>query len=325
MMPRVTFALACALFCIAGGLKVIDRKPDGASLSRLPAFVPKVAIGDKFGTSAAIGSQGLDTAYCGCNSSACNVDAVKVTKDLQNDLVLILGCSLDINAIEYFCTAIGSKVQKFQTRNPFSYLSHCDVGKFTLAYAFHPGAAPMPYFSEYAGTASAQLVVQNTVHDVQVQFGRQPTAVIVDSSLWDVSNWWEKKGRPKDPYPIPHADIATWCSRDVPNLLNWVQSSYPNSAIAYRTAPTVFADNGYGQTPQNIDAMVKCIETHKDPLNKLYGKFGFIDYHHFVDEVLKSAAGSGLKLYYKDSLHPGPSLSLMYMNKVLNWVRGMQK
>jgi len=264
--------------------------------------------------------------YCGCKSSnttGCDgtVDTIKVEHELQNDLVLIFGCSLDINAIEYFCKAVGSEVQNFVTRNPFAYLAHCDVGKFTVAYIFHPGASPAPYFGEYAGTATTMDVVRNSVYDVKMQFGREPTAIIVDSSLWDVSNWWQKNGRPQDPYPIPDAQITQWCSRDVPELLRWVQTAYPRSGVAFRTPPTVFANNGYGQTPFIVDKMVACIEQHKDPSNKLYGQFGFIDYHNFVDEVLQQSGVSPMPHYYKDSLHPGLRLSLMYMNRVLNWVR----
>jgi len=263
--------------------------------------------------------------YCGCNSSSCSVDSGKLEHDLTNELILIFGCSLDINAIEYFCNAVGSTVQNFQTKNAFSYLAHCNVGKFTIAYIFTPGASPAPYFSEYAGTATTQAVVKNSVHDVMLQFGREPSVVIVDASLWDVSNWWQMHGRPADPYPIPHAEIVRWCTRDVPDLLAWVQTNYPRSSVAFRTPPTVFADNGYGQNPGNIDTMVQCITEQKDPLNRLYGKYGFIDYHDFVDQALQHAVGPPMQTYYKDSLHPGPTLSMIYMNKVLNLARGLQR
>jgi len=263
--------------------------------------------------------------YCGCNSSACNVDAGRLERELTHELILIMGCSLDINAIEYFCNAVGSTVEKFKTVNPFSYLSHCNVGRFTLAYMFHPGSSPTPYFTEFAGTATTKNVVTNSLHDVRMQFGRDPSLIVVDSSLWDVSNWWEKKGRPAAPYPVPTADIHSWCTQYVPELLAHVQTVYPHSGIAFRTAPTVFAANGYGQQPEIIDAMVQCIATKKDPMNRLYGKYGYIDYHNFVDEVLQHAAGPAMKTYYKDSLHPGPTLSLMYMNKVLNLARGLQR
>lgn len=261
--------------------------------------------------------------YCDCNSTACSVDQVKVKDELPNDLVLILGCSLDIFAIEYFCAAVGVAVKEFKTKNKFSYLSHCDVGGFTIAYAFHPGAAPQPYYSEYAGTATTATIVQNSVYDVKLQFGREPTAIVVDSSLWDVSNWWQKAGKPPGTYPIPSADIFRWCTHDVPQLLNWVQTQYPHSGVAFRTPPTVFPGNGYGQRPGIIDEMVQCVEQHIAPNGAVYGKYAFIDYHNFVDHVLQHAPGSPMQMYYKDSLHPGPQLSLMYMNKVLNWAKSL--
>lgn len=333
-MPRGIAVLACALFGIVDGLKVVREAPAaGTKLHRrLPHHEPLAnrshsvarhqdtlhehvnsSLGDQYDSDAAH--------YCGCNSESCEVDVAKVEHELQNDLVLILGCSLDINAIGYFCAAVGAPVKNFATKNEFSYLAHCDVGKFTLAYAFHPGASPPPYFNEYAGTATTMAVVQNSVHDVLLQFGREPTAIIVDSSLWDVSNWWQRIGRPATPYRLPEAEISSWCNRDVPELLRFVQTTYPRSGVAFRTPPTVFPENGYGQDPAIIDAMVACLEQHKDPLDRLYGHFGFIDYHNFVDQVLLHATGPPLQTYYKDTLHPGPALSMMYMNRVLNWVR----
>lgn len=288
---------------------------------KLGTGVPEKYLVDA--TRVAISSDTGAGQYCGCNSTMCNVDVGKVEHELANDLILIFGCSLDINAIEYFCNAVGSPLKNFQTRNSFSYLAHCDVGKFTLAYVFHAGASDPPYFSEYGGDATTATVVKNSVHDVMLQFGREPSMVLVDASLWDVSNWWEKNGRPKSPYPVPHANIEKWCTKDVPKLLAWVQHVYPRSGVAFRTPPTVFPDNGYGQDAANIDAMVKCIAEQKDPLNKLYGKYGYIDFHDFVDEALQHTP-TPMQTYYKDSLHPGPTLSLMYMNKVLNWARGLQ-
>lgn len=342
-MPRGIVAFTCTLVWSASGAYLITNNLRGQSLNHIPdvntsrldinqgisirsqinSSVPAAEHDDANSSVPAAEHDGA-AHYCGCSGSICDVDTMKLDHELQNDLVLFLGCSLDINAIKYFCNAVGSPVQEFQTKNPFSYLSHCDVGKFTVVYAFHPGASPAPFYAEYAGTASAYDVVQNSVHDIQLQFGRQPTAVVVDSSLWDVSNWWQKHGKPPDPYPIPTAEIDLWCHRDVPNLLRWVQKNYPHSGVAFRTAPTVFAQNGYGQSPLIIDEMVKCIDKQKDPLNRLYGRFGFVDYHHFVDEVLQHSTGAPIPTWYKDSLHPGPSLSMMYMNRVLNWVRGLK-
>lgn len=341
-MPHGIAVLVCAAFFYsAGGLKIRETLVGSDSHNRFYDQKPEANSSHfRSGRTATLGHHlngsiveeehvealraDHDDYYCGCNSSACNVDVMRLDHELHNDLVLILGCSLDINAIDYFCTAVGAPVMNFETKNPFSYLAHCDVGKFTIAYAFHPGSSPPPYFGEYAGTATTMDVVKNSVYDVKLQFGREPTAIIVDSSLWDVSNWWEKHGRPQDPYPLPQAEITQWCTRDVPQLLRFVQTVYPRSGVAFRTPPTVFPDNGYGQSPLIIDAMVQCVEQQKDPLSRLYGQFGFIDYHNFVDQVLQHAVGPATQTYYKDNLHPGASLSLMYMNRVLNWVRGLR-
>lgn len=336
MLHRV-FALACGLFWIAGSVNVRGPAQSSRLRGRSPDHLPEARISHSSTDAVlddlnqtilqrSLAANHADAAlYTGCNGTACSTDVSKVKHDLKNDLVLIFGCSLDINAIEYFCKNAGAPVKNFATRNPFSYLAHCDVGTFTLAYIFHPGASPAPYFNEYAGTATTRDVVKNSVHDVQMQFGRQPTAVIVDASLWDVSNWWQKHGRPTVSYAAPKAEILRWCDRDVPELLGWVQTNFPQSGVAFRTPPTVFNDNTYGQRTWIIEGMVACIEQHKDPLNKLYGQYGFIDFHHFVDQALEHAQGPSMPAYYKDTLHPGPALSLMYVNRVLNFVGGLHR
>jgi len=266
------------------------------------------------------------TQFCGCNSSSCSVDAAKVDVEFHDTLVLIFGCSLDVRAIGYLCHAAnGVTMESIVNSAPFSYLASCSVGSVTLAYVFHPGASPPPYSSEYnqAILGTTRDILQRSHHDVMVKFGREPTAIIVDASLWDISNWWGKLGRPAYPYPAASAFpyLAQWCNVDVPQLLTAVATIYPNSAIAFRTAPTVFGGHdNTGQNPLLVDAMVDCINHYRDPLGKIYGKFGLIDYHQFVDTMLQGAGASGAT-YYQDSLHPGAGLSLMYMNNVLNWVK----
>lgn len=267
--------------------------------------------------------------YVGCNSSSCFVDSKKVETKFQNQLILIIGCSLDVYAVGYFCAvAKGIPMETTLNASPFGYLTFCDMGQFTIAYAFTPGASPPPYAAEYNPQAllnnvplgTSRDIIARTKNDIMMKFGRAPTAIVVDASLWDVSNWWAKVGKPPHPHPIPDAFITQWCNKDVPEFLAYIATVYPSAPIAFRTPPTIFdTPNIYGLSPVTVDKMVACIEMHKNPTGYLYGKFGLIDYHHFVDNVL-AQSGPSASTWYRDGLHPGQQLSLMYLNSVMNWV-----
>jgi len=262
--------------------------------------------------------------YVGCNSTTCFMNTKKVKSTFKSELVLILGCSLDINAIGYYCqAATGVPMDQIVMSQPFAYLAFCTVGHFTVVYAFHPGATPPPYGKGMQGMevlGTSRDIVTRTKNDIQVKFGRPPTAIVVDASLWDVSSWYDKSGSPPWPYPIAPAYVQQWCSKDLPDFLMFVAATYPHLPIALRTPPTVFGDaNSFGISGTTIDQMVQCVETHKDAVGKVYTFFDLIDFHHFVDTTLVQA-GAGAGQFYKDSLHPGAQLSLLYMNNVLTWV-----
>jgi len=262
--------------------------------------------------------------YFGCNSSSCFVKSQRIKADFANQLVLVFGCSLDMNAIAYFCSAsTGLPMEHFSGGAPLSYLCGCTVGPLTIAYVFHPGASPPPYSQGYNSAifGTSQAVVTKAQHDALVRFGRAPTAVVVDASLWDVGSWWEKAGKPPFPYLIPPAFTQQWCNKDMPEFLAHVGATFPNTPIAFRTAPTIFAGpNGYGLSATSVEDMVHCVELRKDGLGRIFGTFGLIDYHHFVDDVLTNA-GASAPTYYKDALHPGAQLSLTYINSILTWVQ----
>lgn len=266
------------------------------------------------------------TQFVGCNSTSCSVDTAKMKSKVGEVLILILGCSIDIHAIGFLCNAAyGTTVDSMVKSAPFSYLSHCTVGGTTVAYTFHPGASPPPYSGDYNPSVlgTTRDILLKSKLDVMAKFGKEPTAIVVESSLWDVANWWGKIGRPPYPYPVTlvYPYLQEWCNKDVPQLLADVSTIYPHSRIAFRTAPTVFP--GYdmsGQNPLIIEKMVHCLDFRTDAYGKLYGAFDVIDYHKFVDTVLQTAGGLGAS-YYQDSLHPGKQLSLMYMNNVMNWVQ----
>jgi len=318
-----------SLICTGAGLSLrrfrdqpLKREPN-ASHGEMGEWVPNVT--DFSSNARGILHANQSNQYCGCEGSSCFINAKKLKAEFQNQLILILGCSLDIYAIGFFCNAAtGTPPDQIMLSSPMSYLAFCDVGQFTVAYAFHPGASPPPYAPDYnpGVMGTTRDIIAKTKNDVIAKFGRAPAAIIVDASLWDSANWWQKSGWP--PYPYINqgtpAYLQQWCNKDVPEILMYVATLYPNTPIAFRTAPTVFSNpNSYGLSAIVIEQMVSCVEQHRDAWGNVYGGgFGLIDYHHFVDTLLQQSAAPSA--YYKDSLHPGQLVSMMYMNSMLNWV-----
>jgi len=287
------------LICTGAGLKVqhfrdqpLKSEPK-VKHREMGKWVPNITT-DFRSSAQEIAQANLSSQYCGCEGSSCFINAKKVKAEFNNQLILIIGCSLDIYAIGYFCNAAtGVTPESLLYSSPMSYLAFCDVGQFTVAYAFHPGASPPPYAQDYNPSVmgTTRDIVAKTKNDVIAKFGRAPTAIILDASLWDTANWWQKSGWP--PYPSyanggTYPYLQQWCNTDVPDLLMYVASLYPSTPIAFRTAPTVFSDpNSFGLSAIVIEQMVACVEQHKDAWGNVYGGgFGLIDYHHFVDNLL---------------------------------------
>jgi hypothetical protein len=242
---------------------------------------------------------------------------------VDKGVILFLGCSLDVFAIKHFCTSAQSQLIGFE--NNFAYLAYCSAGGFTLVYAFQPGASAPPYWRDYVGTLNSQQIILQSSQDIPKYFGRPPTAVVVDASLWDVSNWWQKAGMPPEPYPVPQRELSQWCHTDLPQLLSWVSAAYPKSEIAFRTPPPVFPGNGYGQSVANVEEMNRCAKDwgYDAMTQKVFQNYHLIDYHDLVEKFLLHQTGPRLS-FYKDVLHPGKELSLEYINTVMTWVRSLQ-
>jgi len=260
--------------------------------------------------------------FYACASSNCTVNKTKIKAELSSGLIMFLGCSLDIYAIKHFCTAAQATLIGFE--NNFAYMSYCTMGGFTLVYVFQPGATAPPYWKDYVGTLTSQQIVTQSTQDVVQRFGREPTAIVVDSSLWDVSSWWQRLGMPLSPYPASQSDITRWCHTDLPQLLQFVADSYPRSQIGFRTAAPVFTPNEYGQQPEIVNEMTRCVRGQLDFMTqKVFGKYQLIDFNKLIEEFMLHHAHIGPRLsFYNDVLHPGRQLSMAYMNSVLKWVRG---
>merc|ERR1719162_2219285 len=85
----------------------------------------------KFGLDAqhSVDTSNASSDYVGCNNSLCFMNSKKIKSTFQNDLILILGCSLDLNAISYYCNAAtGANMDHVVASTPFGYLVGCTVG-----------------------------------------------------------------------------------------------------------------------------------------------------------------------------------------------------
>lgn len=269
-------------------------------------------------------------ASCYINPNACTVNAQKVAAELGSRVVLFFGCSIDIYAVDYFCKSANAPVVGF-TRTPGSTvfgagnLAYCKIGGLVLAYSFHPGASGPPYFPECdkvlkrpcsSGILQRGQLIQQSVASVVATFGMAPTAVVVDSSLWDVANWWKQAGNPPEPYIAPPTRLTQWCLYDFPALLHTVQLAAPTSKIAFRTAPRVEFIAGYGHSMNNIDNLNACFRSAGGGLMS----YNMIDYNSMVETILNQQGGSH-STYYDDAFHPGVILSVVYIDWVLQWAK----
>lgn len=273
------------------------------------------------------------TSYISChvNPNGCAVNWQKIGAELTSQVVLFFGCSLDIYAVDYFCKAANAPIVGFSRGETTSYgtgnLAYCNVGGMILAFSFHPGVSGPPYFkacddvlhgscSGPVTTVNSATLIQLSVAAVVASFGRPPTSIIVDSSLWDVAAWYLRDGSPPEPYVAPIAHINYWCHTSYPTLMHAVQLASPTSKLAFRTAPRVEFMAGYGHSMANIDAMNACLRA--SALTSLVG-YQVIDYNNLVERLLLQQGG-GAAAYYDDAFHPGVLPSMVYIDWALQWV-----
>jgi len=274
------------------------------------------------------------TKKCGLRTAYMSGD---LAQHLPSKSVLLLGCSLDINALIQFCASVASKLHG----NPFEG-EFCKAGNFTMAMLFVPGSGEPPYFSLYSDLMwkkHLQLHPRPTfsipsTHDIitkkapvftQSIMGAQPDLVVVDDSLWSLSKWWEHNGGDPNmpfqgPFPTPSKELQQWCNEGLKLHMDLVAANYPNSRIAFRTAPTVVKPIS-GQTAEILEIMNECIAAHTHG-DLLFGKFPVIRYHEMVDRMMTSSKdkGESVEHLYCDENHPGPEISLAYAKMVADTV-----
>jgi len=286
----------------------------------------QTAVTETNQTSTAFNPAFATYAACFINPNACQVNSWKVAAELGNRVLLMFGCSLDIYAVDYFCKAANAPVTGF-SRAPGNTVyadgnfAYCKIGEFVLAYSFHPGASGPPYYPgcddvlhKPCSQVNSAGLIQQSIAKVVATFGRPPTAIVLDSSLWDAAAWWIQDGKPPEPYVAPPVRVNKWCSVDLPNLLTAVQFASSTSVVAFRTAPRVEFMEGYGHSMQNIEAMNACFR------GQVQGLYKLIDYNAIV-EMLLARQGGVASTYFEDAFHPGVLPSVLYIDWVLQWVK----
>jgi len=311
------------------------------SVRRSPTFQPDEAVHaanltdnstHQKGASTLLGSTSYIT--CHVRPNGCAVNTYKIGLELTSQVVLFFGCSIDIYAVDYFCKAANAPTVGFSRGATTSYgagnLAYCNVAGLILAFSFHPGVSGPPYFKACDGvlhtacsgpgtTVHSSTLIQQSVASVVATFGKAPSSIVVDSSLWDVAAWYLRDGSPPEPYVAPAPHINYWCQASYPALMHAVQTASPTSKLAFRTAPRVEFIAGFGHSMANIDAMNACLRG--SALTSL-SKYQVIDYNTLIENLLVQQGG-GASAYYDDAFHHGVLPSMVYIDWVLQWVHSL--
>lgn len=172
-------------------------------------------------------------------------------------------------------------------------------------------------------TSEHHLKVDAPLMALRILNTTSPDVVMVDSSTWDLAKWWVTcEAAPSQhqhllppPSPPPRtrllprllrgaraaacaADgskgvnytglerVPIWCDQELPQLFEWVRSTFNRSLLAYRTPPTTrYAEPGRSEA--SLEAMDACGRVVAQRLG-----FKLVDYHRVVDEDLALPASA---------------------------------
>jgi hypothetical protein len=246
--------------------------------------------------------------------------------DVDERRVLLLGCSLDRNALMAFCDGHGDKTDSpVQTAWCFNTELNARVG-----YIYHPGVGQngdlhRP-FAFTRGLSTGQILNQYANKTSLRMLNANPHLVVVDSSLWDLFVWRlgtqgaRDKPRP-EPKPVTAGRVQQWCQHDLPLLMERVSAIFPTSRIAFRTAPTIDHTPKYEKfEKQDIDMLYQCIRSSTEngkSSSMLFGKYEIIDYYAIMKKLIDRNVPD---LFMKDGYHPTWYPSVLYFNEILRRV-----
>jgi len=254
--------------------------------------------------------------------------ALKVTDEKR---VLFFGCSLDRNALLEFCWDHGTNTEKISEPTQANWCFQKDLN-VKLGYIWHPGVGLhgnlRPPFAVSGRTSTGKILAHYANETSRSMLQGDPHLVVVDSSLWDLlvwrlgENYWNRgeTGNGEQwagPNEVTEERVQQWCQQDVPNLLGKVSKNFPNSRIAFRTAPTIDHTPKYEKfEKRDIELLYKCISSSTKK-GKLFGKYEVIDYHAIMNSLVDRKLPD---LFKVDGFHPAKYPSALYMTEVLRRV-----
>mmetsp|Transcript_59632 Transcript_59632/g.158551 ORF Transcript_59632/g.158551 Transcript_59632/m.158551 type:complete len:323 (-) Transcript_59632:48-1016(-) len=260
---------------------------------------------------------------CVAGASALHVmDEPSTTTVVQDERrVLLLGCSLDRNALMEFCDGHGE-----QTDYPVesAWCINEDL-HLKMGYIYHPGVGANGDLHKPTALAkgpSTGAILKTYANATSFyMLNGNPHLVVVDSSLWDLLVWRLGTlggGRPMpEPKEVTTGRVQQWCKHDLPLLLQSVSEVFPTSRVAFRTAPTIDHTPTHEKfEKRDIALLYKCISSSTTN-GMLFGKYEVIDYHAIMAKLIKRKVPN---LYRIDGYHPSEYPSRLYVNEILRRV-----
>jgi len=259
--------------------------------------------------------------YIACVAGASALRAM----DVDERRVLLIGCSLDRNALQDYCHDHGE--QTVETAEPLQTIRCFDKELNTrMGYIFHPGVGingDLHKPTALAKGKSTGAILKKFAN--ATAFGilkASPHLVVVDTSLWDLMGW--RLGTPHgaglpppQPEPVTEERFQQWCQHDMPLLMRKVSKYFPTSRIAFRTAPTIDRTPKYEKFEKHdIDMLYQCISSSTEN-GMLLGKYEIIDYHKIMEHLIDRKVPD---LYRADGYHPSWYPSRLYIHEVLRRV-----
>jgi len=174
--------------------------------------------------------------------------ALHVVNDVMDEQrILLLGCSLDRNAVFGFCEHHGDHNMTYTTTRPLNS-SWCRSSELNvrMSYVFHPGVGvngdlDEPSFSN--GPSTGQILKHFAKEASMVMLKAEPTLIVVDSSLWDLASWnvGPLHGHTES-WVYTHTPIAKnvtkervqqWCEHDLLTLLSEVSANFIRAVSSF--------------------------------------------------------------------------------------------
>jgi len=285
--------------------------------------------------------------------------AAQLSVERKNTKVLLLGCSVDRNAVEFFCESRYQKpYDQASLPNKILNLSQilearwCEDRKnnLNIASLFHPGVGhagdlKAPFFYRWTPHGLDGVAYSPDTKDI-LDGGLASTAathllkgtpniVVVDSSLWDLAAWHtlDANGELLMKSNTSNASdvkdelnskkrVKQWCDHDLPLLLDSVANAFPDSRVAFRTAPTFSGQKQnwpwFSLTSKDVGDLYACVE-EKTTEGGLFGKYTVIDYREVVHSLKKRKMRD---VFMKDGMHPDALPSLLYINEIIKTAGG---